>query len=424
MPGEGGGEKHVENAYGVAVLFHAGGVRPGEADGTGDGTGGYFPYPCRPPPARAAHPAVEALETPVPLFERLSPASAHSQAALLDREALGLRSWTELGPALERSLAYARSWNPEARAAEHSGVRLTWEDVAVSLEKLSALLPELDDHPERLAENFVWLRVAPDVKFTGYYSPVMRASRTRKPGYEYPIYRLPEELAPDLAWCLPSHSCPEDAFLQVIRPETPYYSRAEIDLDGALRGRGLEMAWLAHPVDVYDLMLEGSGVLAFEDGTRRAALFAGLNGHSGQSMAGYLIRKGQLDRNRASMKAIRQWWDGHPDQRRAFLNAASGYVFFRFGAEHPKGTAGGALTPRVSMATDPRILPLGGIVAYALPRKEGVRHGLGFAHDTGGAIRMRRIDLYTGEGEAAHREALTISTRGQVWLLVARAFYK
>lgn len=378
------------------------------------------PSLAAPAPSRTAHPAVEALETPVPLFERLSLASARSQAALLDREALGLRSWTELAPALERSLAYARSWSPEARAAEHSGVRLTWEDVVASLEKLSALLPELDEHPERLAENFVWLRVAPDVKFTGYYSPVMRASRTRRPGYDSPIYRLPEELAPDLAWCLAAHSCPEDAFLQVIRPETPYYSRAEIDLDGALRGRGLEMAWLAHPVDAYDLMLEGSGVLAFDDGTRRAALFAGLNGHSGQSMAAYLIRTGQLGRNRASMKNIRKWWDEHPARRRAFLNAASGYVFFRFGAEHPKGTAGGELTPRVSMAADPRVLPLGGIVAYALPRGKEVRHGLGFAHDTGGAIRLRRIDLYTGEGEAAHQEAMTISTRGQVWLLVVK----
>ncbi|WP_279059761.1 MltA domain-containing protein [Bilophila wadsworthia] len=261
----------------------------------------------------------------------------------------------------------------------------------------------------------------PEVKFTGYYSPVMQASRTRKPGYEYPIYRLPEELAPDLAWCLPTHSCPEDAFLQVIKPEDPYYSRADIDLDGALKSRNLEMAWLEHPVETYDLMLEGSGILAFDDGTQQAALFAGLNGHSGQSMAGYLIRSGELPRNKASMKGIRQWWDNHPQKRRAFLNASSGYVFFRFGAEHPKGTAGCELTPWVSMAVDPRVLPLGGIVSYALPgQRQGIRRGLGFAHDTGGAIRLRRIDIYTGEGEDAHRQAMTIYNQGQVWLLLAK----
>lgn len=370
---------------------------------------------------KAAHPAVEALNTPSPLFGRVSEDGARGQAVRLDKAAMGLRSWTELAPALERSLEYAESWSPDERAAEHSGVRITWGDVASSLEKLKNLLPRLDAHPELLAREFEWLSVEPGVKFTGYYSPIMRASRTRKPGYEHPIYRLPDELAPDLAWCLPSHTCPEDAFLQVIRPETPYFSRADIDLDGALRGRDLEMAWLPHPVATYDLMLEGSGILAFDDGTQQAALFAGLNGQSGQSMAGYLIRTGQLPRNKASMKGIREWWDSHPTKRRAFLDAAKGYVFFRYGSEHPKGTAGCELTPWVSMAVDPQVLPLGGIVAYALPGGKGnVRHGLGFAHDTGGAIRLRRIDMYTGEGEDAHRQAMTIYNQGKVWLLLAK----
>lgn len=31
------------------------------------------------------------------------------------------------------------------------------------------------------------------------------------------------------------------------------------------------MAWLEHPVETYDLMLEGSGILAFDDGTQQAA---------------------------------------------------------------------------------------------------------------------------------------------------------
>ena len=370
---------------------------------------------------KAAHPAVEALNTPSPLFGRVSEDGARGQAVRLVKAAMGLRSWTELAPALERSLEYAESWSPDERAAEHSGVRITWGDVASSLEKLKNLLPRLDAHPELLAREFEWLSVEPGVKFTGYYSPIMRASRTRKPGYEHPIYRLPDELAPDLAWCLPSHTCPEDAFLQVIRPETPYFSRADIDLDGALRGRDLEMAWLPHPVATYDLMLEGSGILSFDDGTQQAALFAGLNGQSGQSMAGYLIRTGQLPRNKASMKGIREWWDSHPTKRRAFLDAAKGYVFFRYGSEHPKGTAGCELTPWVSMAVDPQVLPLGGIVAYALPGGKGnVRHGLGFAHDTGGAIRLRRIDMYTGEGEDAHRQAMTIYNQGKVWLLLAK----
>ncbi len=370
---------------------------------------------------RFPHPAVEALDTPVPLFRPLSGAQARAKAARLDKSEMGLRSWTELSPALERSLAYARSWEPKARAAEHSGRLITWAEVADSLEALKQLLPRLDAHPELLEERFEWLGVVPEVKFTGYYSPIMPASRTRKPGFEYPIYRLPDELAPELAWCLPSHTCPEEAFIKVIKPEEPYYSRTEIDLEGALQNRDLEMAWLEHPVETYDLMLEGSGILDFGDGTRQAALFAGLNGRSGQSMAGYLIRSGELPRNKASIKGIRRWWDANPGKRRAFLDAAQSYAFFRFGAERPRGTAGCELTPWVSMAVDPRVLPLGGIVAYALPGQgREIREGLGFAHDTGGAIRLRRIDMYTGEGESAHRQAMNIYAQGQVWLLLAK----
>ena len=278
----------------LAVLLAACGAKPSPEP---------FPAPASTASSeirRLPHPAVEALDTPSPLFRRAPAEQARAQIARMDKASMGLRSWMELAPALERSLAYARSWNPDERAAEHSGIRITWGEVVASLEKLKAILPRLDAQPELLEEGFQWLSVAPEVKFTGYYSPVMQASRTRKPGYEYPIYRLPEELAPDLAWCLPTHSCPEDAFLQVIKPEDPYYSRADIDLDGALKSRNLEMAWLEHPVETYDLMLEGSGILAFDDGTQQAALFAGLNGHSRHSMARYLIRSGELPRNKAS----------------------------------------------------------------------------------------------------------------------------
>ena len=130
---------------------------------------------------KAAHPAVEALNTPSPLFGRVSEDGARGQAVRLDKAAMGLRSWTELAPALERILEYAQSWNPDERAAEHSGIRITWGEVAASLEKLKNLLPRLDARPELLAQEFEWLSVEPGVKFTGYYSPIMRASRTRKP---------------------------------------------------------------------------------------------------------------------------------------------------------------------------------------------------------------------------------------------------
>lgn len=369
-------------------------------------------------------PPVEPLHTDSPLLQAVPPAKAQMVALSLRKEQLGLTSWQELAPALERSLRYAEAWPPHERAFEHSGLRITWGEIVASLKTLHSLLPRLDTHPELLAEHFAWWRMTPETHFTAYYSPTVPASRTRKPGYEFPLYRLPEELAPELAHCLPSHTCPEEAFTRVIRPDTPYHTRAAIDLDGALKGRGLEMAWVAHPFDAYLLMLEGSGMLAFDDGSKQAALFAGLNGSRGRSMAGYLISSGQLARKDATMEGMRRWWDAHPSKRRAFLEAASGYAFFRYGASTPMGTAGCPLTPWVSMAVDDRVLPLGGILAYDLPVAGSHKKGLGFAHDTGSAIKMRRIDMYAGEGETALGHAMRVYTKGDVWILLPRTAAK
>lgn len=397
-----------------------------EGQGEGKNVPGVGSTVATPQHSRPPVPPLGRVET---LLTPESTAKAQGITQALQKERMGLKSWMELAPSLERSLTYTRSWPQEERAFEHSGRRVNWAEVTASLELLQKLLPRLDKEPQLLAQHFQWLHLTPQTHFTSYYSPSIKASRTRKPGYEHPIYRLPDELAPGLAHCLPTHTCPEEAFAQIIRPETPYFSRAAIDLDGALRGRGLEMAWLQHPFDTYLLMLEGSGMLHFDDGSTQAALFAGLNGKKGQSMAGYLMRTGQVARKDATMDGMRRWWDANPGKRRAFLEAASGFAFFRYGAPSPRGTAGCELTPWVSMAVDEQVLPLGGILAFELPttgkNKAGVGEGnmlrgLGFAHDTGSAIKLRRIDLYAGEGEEAHQQAMSVYTKGQIWLLLAK----
>lgn len=366
---------------------------------------------------------VQPLTTSSPLFT--PPAAVVAEAAALSPAGMGLSSWMDLAGVLQGSLEYVEQWDPAGRAVEHSGRLITWGEVAASLRRLQELLPGLDADQSPLTREFQWIGITPNVRFTGYFTPILQASPVRAPGFEAPIYRLPEELAQDLAWCLPAHSCPDTAFTsKVIRPDTPFLSRAIIDLDGGLAGRGLEMAWLRHPLDTYELMLEGSGMLVFPDGTRRMAQFAGLNGNRGQSLLGYLLRQGHLPRNKASIENAADWWDKNPGKRRALLEAASSYVFFRYNQNNlPLGTIGTGLLPWASMAVDPSVLPLGGILVYNLPRQPvpgGVRNGLGFAQDTGGAIRMRRVDMYTGEGSAGYTQAMHISTPGRVWLLLLR----
>ncbi len=387
--------------------------------------------------ANTVHKVLEPLNLKAPILVPLSDKQAQAKALSLQKERQGMSSWRELAPALERSLAYAKKQAQASYAIEHdtkkAPVRVTWQQITESLELLQSLLPQLDDNPALLAKHFQWLHVNPKTHFTSYFSPVMAASRTKKEGFTAPLYRLPEEVAPHLAACLPTHTCPDEAFTKVIRPDPPFLSRANIDLDGGLANRNLEIAWLKHPFDTYWFMLQGSGLLTFDDGSTQAVLFAGLNGHKGESMAGYLMRTKQVSRKNATLKGMRQWWNKATDkQKRAFLEASSGYAFFRYGPEKPQGSVGAALTPWVSMATDQRILPLGGILAYHLPTpgkkntpgstaaNMHTLHGLGFAHDTGGAINMRRIDLYAGEGESAHAQARQIYTKGDIWLLLKK----
>ncbi len=360
----------------------------------------------------------------------ISKAAATKQTKALDKARMGLKSWTELAPSLQDSLNYSKRWPQNSSAIEHQYI--PWSKITASLELLISLLPRLDKEPELLSKHFQWFKLNPSSHFTGYYSPVIKASQTKKPGYTAPIYRLPDELAPELAYCLAKHNCPDTAFTKVIRPDPPFFSREAIDLDNALEGRGLEIAWLEHPFDVYALMLQGSGYLDFDTGTDRAVLFAGFNGHRGESMAGYLMRTKNVHKRDATIEGMRAWWDKNPSKRRAFLQASAGYVFFRYGPSEPQATIGGKLVPWVSLAVDARVLPLGGILAYALPTKgtakagvitsgnNSMLNGLGLAQDTGGAINLLRIDLYAGKGAKAHDKAMSVYNKGQIWLLLKR----
>lgn len=76
----------------------------------------------------------------------------------------------------------------------HGDVAVTWGDVAKTLDRLEALLPRLDAEPGLLAERFRWVKLKDGAAFSGYYEPVVKASRTRKPGYTAPLYRVPPDL--------------------------------------------------------------------------------------------------------------------------------------------------------------------------------------------------------------------------------------
>ena len=105
--------------------------------------------------------------------------------------------------------------------------------------------------------------------FTGYYEPVIDARRSRSAAFSVPIHRKPKELTRQGA----------DYGVLAGGGLKPFASRSEI-AQGALKGRGLEIAYLADPVDAFFLHIQGSGRLRLGSGEMVRVGFAAKNGHA------------------------------------------------------------------------------------------------------------------------------------------------
>lgn len=97
---------------------------------------------------------------------------------------------------------------------------------------------------------------------TRYFELELQASRTKTGRFVYPIYQKPSEL-PKRGWWL---------------------TRAEVEDTKVMENRGLEIAWLDDPVDLFFLQVQGSGRLRMQDGTIVRIGYAAKNGHKYRSV--------------------------------------------------------------------------------------------------------------------------------------------
>ncbi len=317
-----------------------------------------------------------------------------------------LASWKEMGPTIRKSLIYTGNKPSRRLAVNRPGLKVTWGELEESLKLLHSLLPQLDANPKLLLEKFRWVKVPQGIKYSGYYEPRIKASRTKKPGYTQAIYAKPKDLARYRA----RHG--------------KYYSRQAIDgKRQVLAGKNLELAW-ADPVDVYFLQIQGSGKLIFDDNTTAYVNYAGQNGHKYRA-SGRIIREKGYKLNRGDIFEQRQWFKDHPDKMQEIFFANPSYVFFRFSNRGATGAIGQKVDDWLSLATDRNFLPLGGIVAYGVnaPDPDYARfplRGIGFAQDTGGAIKRNRIDIYCGGSDRANYVASFLDASGPAWILLKR----
>jgi membrane-bound lytic murein transglycosylase A len=259
---------------------------------------------------------------------------------------------------------------------------------------------------------------------TGYYEPVIEGSRTRDAVNRFPVYGVPDDLiVVDLAAVNPDLRNLRLRGRLEGRRLVPYYSRGEIDSKDDLRAPVL--AWVADPVALFFLQIQGSGQVRLAGGERLRLGYADQNGHPFRSLGRYLVERGEMTLDQASMQTIKAWAAANPQKLQDALNANPSYVFFREipGSEGPFGALGVPLNPEFSLAVDRRFVPLAAPVylATTYPNSDQRLERLMAAHDTGGAIRGAiRADFFWGSGPEAGALAGRMRQQGSLWLLWPR----
>jgi membrane-bound lytic murein transglycosylase A len=281
--------------------------------------------------------------------------------------------------------------------------------------------------PAFFASHFETAQVGNGQTFaTGYYEPEIAGSRQHLPGYDVPVYALP----PDLVRGWPANTPPEQrsgraplGHYDTSGQFVPYYTRAEIE-DGALAGKGLEIAWAKDPVEFFFLQVQGSGRLVAPDGTVMRIGYAGQNGRDYTSIGKVMRDQGLIGSGPGqyspSMQGIMRYLRENPEAGRQLMRTDDSFVFFHeITGEGPIGALGVPVRRESSVAADPAFVPLGARVFLDVDRPEA--EGLWIAQDTGGAIKgANRFDTFWGAGEQSRTIAGGMSARGAALVLLPK----
>ena len=247
---------------------------------------------------------------------------------------------------------------------------------------------------------------------TGYFEPLVGASRTPRASHRLPLHAPPADLA----------------------TRKPWYTRAQAESLPAARAalRGREIAYVADPLDVLLLQVQGSGRLRWvaSEGAEGGApvvrlAFAGHNDQPYQSVGRWLIDQGEIKPGEASWPAIRDWARRNPARVAEMMAANPRLVFFREEPlsdpqQGPRGAQGVPLVPERSIAVDPKSVPYGAPVWLDTTEPLSARplRRLVLAQDTGSAITGAvRADYFWGWGERAEQQAGRMKQPLRMWVL-------
>jgi membrane-bound lytic murein transglycosylase A len=368
-----------------------------------------------------------------------------------------LPGWRESdpGPALE---AFRRSCSaqsrredaaPYGRSAPYGGTVGDWRApcaAALSATDARAFF-EQNFTPQEVVARADQMR-----RLTAYYEPVVEARRTPQPGFDEPFLARPadvvgidlsafddaadiseaitEDVMKALAPILPddTEARASDALDERLerRFKTPLWGRltsdrrilplpprAEIDRTQGVLG-------YARACDVYDVQVQGSARVRFEDGQALRMAYAAQNGWKWNSIYPQLRERGATS---ATKDGVCAYLGAQPPEGvRAAMNLDPSYVYFSLEpigdpAAGPRGAQGVPLTAMGSIAVDPAAHPYGAVLFVAA---ENGLNRLLVAQDTGGAIRRGplRGDVFFGTGAEAGAAASQQNAPARFWTLL------
>jgi membrane-bound lytic murein transglycosylase A len=263
--------------------------------------------------------------------------------------------------------------------------------------------------------------------FTGYFEAALNGSRTRKGPYQTPLRARPDDLVMVNLGEFRDELKGQRIAGRVISGRLKPYETHEEIINGELpSNQDKALVWVDDPVDRFFLQIQGSGIVALDDGTTMRVGYAGQNGHVYYAVGRELVKTGAMNKEEVSMQSIKQWMKDNPSRAQDLMVKNKSYVFFReIEGEGPIGGQGVALTAERSLAIDHSLVPYGMPVwlSVAHPTNDGLQmNRLMVTQDTGGAIRGPvRGDYFWGYGDRAEYMAGKMRSQGRYWFLLPKS---
>ena len=268
------------------------------------------------------------------------------------------------------------------------------------------------------------------VLFTGYYEPAVPGSPVRTDIFCHGVYSRPDDLVVVDASVYGKEQASGPFVGQLSGGRVlPYPERKAITGDPGFYKKAAPLAWVADPVALFFLHVQGSGKIVFEDGSFVRVQYDASNGRPYRSIGRYLIDQGAVSEEEMSMQAIAAYLKSHPAEVASVLNLNPSFIFFRQAQDGPYGSIQARLVPGRAIASDRQVFPPSAL-AFIQTRKPRLSNDgdieawvplarFVLNQDTGSAIKgPGRVDLFWGSGPYAEVAAGHQKHAGTLYFLI------